>query len=191
MDEADKYHPEEAVRAHLVSCADCRQRLEAFRVLARAGRTSGADVSALRTPAIRAELARLFGILARRSQNSKAGQPDHETIPLHPVLPRNHYNALAADPGSDTSARLPVLRSAEGDYVVRFRKERDGRIRAYVIENGKDGPAQLHLRIGAAGPVFPVGDDGEADLGSVTESQIREAVVSVERRVGRRGESRR
>ncbi|MBD3237557.1 MAG: hypothetical protein GF330_12695 [Candidatus Eisenbacteria bacterium] len=182
IDGGESFEPSPETQEHLAGCEVCRRRLESFRILTQHGTASAEDLAALHTPAIRAELTRLFAILSRKSRSRPAQHTPAELIPLQPILPRNHYRALAADPGTASASRLPVLRSAEGDYVVRFRQEADGRLCAYVIDGRDDPTSQLKLRIGAAGPVFAVGESGEVVLEGVTEEQLRYAVVLIERR---------
>lgn len=72
---------------------------------------------------------------------------------------------LAAAPRTERIAGLPTLASADRQVLVHFRRpDPDGPIVAYVIRQGGEGPAGLHLALPERGLSFPVAPDGTAPL---------------------------
>ncbi len=183
----------QALLDHAADCDDCRERLaecareqitaeeiDCAREADAAASPGGDDPAAIR---------KIVDAVSRRHRQigpDTAGEGER-VISLYEDAPEENdaSYALAARPKRSAPDSLPVLRSADGRLVVRFRNVQEGDgYRAYIIGDLPGTDADIRVAFPHRDLEFPVDEKGKADLPGITIEDLPQGTIRIGLRPG-------
>ena len=169
---------------HLIDCETCRSRLAAcIRDGRSASEGTGSDLeqAPLGPPATPAFVRETMVMIRNTLGTTSGSDPALKVLQLYPMLNEHEGTVPLAAQSSEISDTLPVLASADGSLMVRFRQVSPGKLfRAYVVHDQPLAGVALRLSFPNRGLTFDIDDQGEADLQGIKRNDLAKGSLEVE-----------